>query len=355
MFAQSRNRLPAVLLTAAAALLLPGAASAQAADAPGSPPSPVGRSPGAAPRFFGPLTTEEAAPLQRVSYTHTVEGADLIPRGAVQVEMWMGYANIFEQDSAATHDLFLDLERLSTTTGVRFGVGERLEVAGRLSFETTGGGILDGFVSGWHGTLGLGNGNREKYPSGAYAQRLRDGRGTLRLDVPQRTLALEDVRLSAKWLAWRSVGGDKVLSLRGVARVPTQENRVGPQRSDVAVMAMVRASDAPWHFHGTVGGATVRAARDYAGLLRRHAVFMDLAVERNLASWVSGLMQLSVASPRLVGFRDPELDGWPVNLVMGVAGEIGDGWRVDVSFQEDIPPNTPAVDFTLGIGVRRAW
>lgn len=139
-------------------------------------------------RFFGPLTTEEAAPLQRLSLTHTVEGADLIEAGSLQADFWMGYANIFEQDSAATHDLFL-----------------------------------------------------------------------------------------------------------------------------------------------------------------------DMAVERNLASWASGVVQLSVASPRLQGFGDPELDGWPVNLVFGVTGQVADGWKVDISFQEDIPANTPAVDFTLGIGVRRSW
>ena len=134
-----------------------------------------------------------------------------------------------------------------------------------------------------------------------------------------------------------------------------QNDQVGPQKTDVALMAILRTSDAPWYLHATVGGATVRAADAYDGLLRSKAFFMDVALERNLASWVSGVVQLSVASPRLQGFRDPELDGWPVNLVFGVTGKVNDDWRVDVSFQEDIPPNTPAVDFTLGIGVRRAW
>ncbi|GMV05490.1 MAG: hypothetical protein AMXMBFR53_17680 [Gemmatimonadota bacterium] len=352
----SRTLAGAALAALLAAVGTPVRAAAQSANDPGAAnPTTAGRSPGGPLRFFGPLTTEEAAPLQRVSYTHTVEGADLVPAGRVQTELWVGYANIFERDSAATHDLLLDLERLSTTAGVRVGVHERLELGGRLSFETTGGGILDDFISGWHSSLGLKNGDRDKVPSGAYTQRLRDARGDVRLDVPQRTMALEDVRLSAKWRAWQSRGGDKVLSLRGVTRFPTQENRVGPQRTDFALMALVRTADAPWYFHGTVGGATVRAAEDFDGLLRGGAFFMDLAVERNLASWVSGVVQLSVASPRLQGFRDPELDGWPVNLVFGATGEVGDGWRVDVSFQEDIPANTPAVDFTLGVGIRRAW
>lgn len=350
------NPLRWMVLTTALAAAATQSASAQTADAPS--PGASGAASTNVParlRFFGPLTTEEAGPLQRLAFTHTVEGADLIPAGTFQADLWMGYANIFEQDSADTHDLFLDLEWLSTTAGVRYGVTDRLEVGGRLSFETTGGGILDPFISGWHSKLGLGNGNREKYPHSVYEQRLQDGRGNTYMEIPRSTLALEDVRVFAKWRAWASRGGDKLLSLRGVARVPVQGDPDQGRRSDVAVMALFRAAGAPWYFHGTVGGATTRAAQDFDGLLRRGAFFVDLAVERNLAPWVSGVAQVSVASPRLQGFADPELDGWPINLVFGVTGQVADGWRVDVSFQEDIPPNTPAVDFTLGIGVRRSW
>lgn len=337
------------------ALAAPSPAPAQtAAEGGASPASGRGPAMGPAPSF-GPLSTEEAGPLQRVAFTHMVEGADLVGAGTVQAELWMGYANIFEQDSAATHQLFMDLERLSTDLGARWGATERLEVGGRLSFETTGGGVLDAFVSEWHTKLGLGNGNREKYPSSVYAQRLTDGSGTVRLDVPSRTMALEDVQLFAKWRAWRSPDGRRLVSVRGVARMPMQNNGVGPQRADVSLIALGRASWTRWHLHGTVGGATVRAAQDFDGLLRRAAFFADVAVERNLAPWVSGVAQLSLASPRLQGFDDPEVDGWPVNLVFGLTGEVGDGWRVDVSFQEDILPNTPAVDFTLGIGVRKSW
>ena len=312
------------------------------------PPAPPGA-------FFGPLTTEEAAPLQRLGFTHATEGADLVAEGAWEAGLWMGYANIFEQDSADTHELFLDMERLTTAARVRWGAAHRLELAARVSFETTGGGILDGFVSGWHTRLGLGNGNRDKYPFGVYQQTLRDGDGRVRLDAPRRTMALEDVRLSAKWQAWRRAGGGRLLSLRGVLRLPARDDPTGERRADVALTALGRASWTRWRLHGAVGGATARAAGSYDGMLRRGLFFADVAVERALAPWVSAVAQVSVASPRLKGFGDPELDGWPVNFVLGAAGRLGDGWRWEVSFQEDIPPNTPAVDFTLGVGIRRSW
>jgi hypothetical protein len=309
----------------------------------------------AAQTAFGPLSGQEAGPLQRVGFSHTVERAELLAPGTVQVENGIAYSNIFEQDSAATHVLFLDLERISTDLGVRWGITERLEAAARFAFETTGGGILDGFISGWHRTIGLPNANRGKYPLGVYAQRLTDGDGEVRLNLPARTMALEDVRVSLKWAAWRSPDGRRLVTLGAVARVPIQDNLVGPRRADVALMALGRASWTRWHLHGSLGGATVRAARDFDGLLRPAAFFADVALERNLASWLSAVAQLSLETPRLQGFGDPELDGWPVNLVLGATGALAEGWSLDVSLQEDVPTATPAVDFTLGIGVRRSW
>jgi hypothetical protein len=310
---------------------------------------------GAQVRSFGPLTFEEGSPLQRISYTHTTEAADPVPRGTLETSVWMGYSNIFERDSTASHDLFLDLERLISTAGVRYGVTDDFEVGGRLSWETSGGGVLDTFISEWHETFGLANADRGRYPSDAYAQRLRDRTGALRLDVPPRTMGLDDVRLFAKWRALHGRRGRRVLALRGVARFPTQENQAGPERADVSMMALGRLSWSRWHVHGTVGGATVRVAHDYGGLLRSSSWFADLGVERNLTSSFSAIAQYSLANARLRGIGDPELDGFVGNFVFGAAGSFEQAWRWEVSFQEDIPPQSPSVDFTLGIGIRRRW
>jgi hypothetical protein len=310
---------------------------------------------GAQSLSFGPLTTEEGGPLQRLAYTPTTEAAHLIGSGRFQAGLWMGYSNIFEQDSAASHELYLDLERLITTVGLRYGVAEQLELGGRLTFETTGGGILDGFISEWHHRFGLKNGNRDRYPADAYAQRLRVGSGNLRLDVPRRSMALEDVRLFAKWGLLGDANKKRALSLRVVTRIPTQQNLAGAERTDFSVMALGRLSGSRWHTHLMVGAATVRAAPEMDGALRSSGWFFSAAAERRLASWISALIQYDVATPRIQGIDDPEVDGWPLNLLFGVAGRLGDGWRWDISFQEDIPAGSPAVDFTLGVALRRTW
>ena len=61
------------------------------------------------------------------------------------------------------------------------------------------------------------------------------------------------------------------------------------------------------------------------------------------------------ASPLMKGFGDSEIDGGTGNLVFGMTGGLGDRWRMEASFQEDIPASSPAADFTLVLGVRRTW
>jgi hypothetical protein len=38
-----------------------------------------------------------------------------------------------------------------------------------------------------------------------------------------------------------------------------------------------------------------------------------------------------------------------------MSGALGERWRWDASFQEDLPSDTPAIDFTVGLRVSRSW
>jgi hypothetical protein len=83
--------------------------------------------------------------------------------------------------------------------------------------------------------------------------------------------------------------------------------------------------------------------------------FAGLALERPLTDRLAAVAQLQLASPLLRGFDHRELD-WPANnLVLGLAGAWGQGWTWDASFQEDLPADTPAVDFTVSLRLSRSW
>ena len=302
----------------------------------------------------GPLTYEEGSPLHRVSYTPMTEGAELVPDGALAADVWLGYSNIFEQDSTDTHVLFLDLERLVTAVTVRWGATDRLELGGRLVLETTGSGALDGFISDWHDRFGFGQANRDRFPEDRYAQRLTDGDGTVFLDVPQRTLGFEGARLFAKTRIAGSVDGSDVLALKGELRLPGGSNPMADERADVALSALGRIGLGSWHLHALLGASTVRAAPELEPILRDATTFLTLALERSFGTF-SALVQYQVQSPVMESFEHRELDRSPTNLVIGAAGKIGRSWAWDLSFQEDLPADSPAVDFTLGLRVTRVW
>lgn len=303
---------------------------------------------------FGPLTFEEGGPINRVSYTPMMESADVVPLGALTSTVYLGFSNLFEHDSASTHLIFVDMERLITAATVRWGVAEGFEVGGRVTLETRSGGFLDPFVHWYHDVLGMGQANRDRFPEEGYRYVLSDGVGTL-IEVDPQTLALEDVRLFAKWRALSSADTRSVLSLRAVTRIPTRKNVVGRERTDVGVMALGRLGVGAWYLHGMLGASTARAAPLIGTALRDNAIFFSFAIERSLGAGIAGLFQYQFTSPALQGFDDRELD-WPLsNIIFGLAGQMGDSWSWDISFQEDMPADAPAIDFTLGARITHRW
>jgi hypothetical protein len=284
-----------------------------------------------------------------------VEGADLTPRGALRIDLWTGYSNIFEQDSADAATLYLDMERLIATAAVRYGVAERLEIGARLTMETDWGGFMDGFVAGFHEALSLGNRNRRDFPSGAYGQTLEDGDGRVLVDVPRRSFDVVDVRAFAKWRAVATADGRMVLSLRAVARFPTAASAVGAQSVDVSLMALGRTAFRGFHLHGMAGGATVNRSPELRDVLRGYTAFGMVGAERPLNDRLSAVVEFTGSTPILRSFGDSDVDGAPTNLVFGVVGRTAGGWRWQVGMQEDVPPWGPSLDFTVQLGLSRTF
>lgn len=304
---------------------------------------------------FGPLTYEEGAPLQRLGFTAAMEDADPVPAGAWALELVNAYSNVFEQDSTATHVLFLDMERLITGLTVRWGAAESIEIGARLTLETTGPGVLDGLVMGWHERLGLGQANRDRFDQDQYRQWLADGDGAVFIDKPRQTFGLHDARLSVKWRAWRSEDGRSALSLRSVARLPAVDDARGNAHVDGALMALWRQGVGSWYVHGMAGASGTRPSDRLDPVLRASSFFGGLGVERSLGGSVAALGQFQVQSAALRSFDHREIDRAPTNLILGLAGRFGDAWSWDASFQEDVPADTPAVDFTATIRLTRHW
>lgn len=312
---------------------------------------------------LGPLITQEGAPLQRLGYSMSVEGVDPIPRGSAQVSLWLGYGNVFQRDSLSTHTLTTDLERLITAVSLRWGVSESLDVGARLTFETTGGGWMDGFVESFHRTLGLRDDVRESRPRNAYLQELRTGDGTLVVGVPRRDFTLEEVRLSARWRPLQADDDRWALGSRVELRIPTATNETAAAPSGTpatageavegAVSILGRTRVWRTHVHLLAGAATVAGAPGRTWL-RRVQPFGAASLEIPLSRSVSGVVQWGMSAARLDGFEGNQVDGLHTHLVAGLRGQAG-AWGWQAAFQEDLPVLGSSADFSLQLGVSRRW
>jgi len=139
-------------------------------------------------------------------------------------------------------------------------------------------------------------------------------------------MALEAVRLFAKWRAWQSHDGRRAMSLRAVGRIPTGANRTEGERDDVALMALGRVSWTRWHIHGMLGGSTARVGPELAPVVWSSEWFTSAAVERTLAPWVSGVVEYVWSTPRFRGIGASDLETPSGNLVFGATGSAGRSW-----------------------------
>src|SRR5690606_33902979 len=147
----------------------------------------------------------------------------------------------------------------------------------------------------------------------------------------------------------------RALRLRGAVRLPTRFASLGREGTDVAASALGRIALERSHLHGMVGASTIRASGPLPALRRARAYPLLVAADRALGDSWPAVAQSSLAAPVLESVDRGKLDRAAANVVLGVAGRIGEGCRWDVSFQEDVPSDTPAVDFTFGLRLSRIW
>jgi hypothetical protein len=224
-----------------------------------------------------------------------------------------------------------------------------------LTLERRGGGILDPAVRKFHNILGFGQANRDRFPEDGYRYVLGNGAGTYWVDIAPKSLALEDVQLYAKWRMLSSEDLRSVLSLRATTRIPTRDNAIGDESTDFGLMLLGRAGAGAWYFHGMLGANTVRAASDIAPILRNKSIFFSVAAERSFGESWAGIFQYHFSTPSMQYIDYRELD-WPLsNVIFGLAGRLGERWGWNVSFQEDLPADAPAIDFTIGAQIAYRW
>jgi hypothetical protein len=303
----------------------------------------------------GPLRIAERNPLYHLFLTPTQLGADLEPWQSSSFAMALSYSNVFEYNDSPLLRQRFDVERLHSVLTLRHGIGPRLELGLQVGVHYDWGGFLDPLIQGVHTTFGFPNANREKVEDNRYRLLLESGLDPVRtyLDLP----AGPGIEAPQVLVAWQLSGGPQArhaVALRSTIRLPLGDHRATTRRVDTGIEVAVRRSWARTHLHASAGAVTINAPPRLDALMRGHAWLGSLAVEQSIGERLSLLAQVSGSSSytRPVGFA--ELSRMPVNVAFGAAGTLA-GWGWQFSFAEDLPPNSPAVDFTIDLQISRGW
>lgn len=301
----------------------------------------------------GPLRTSEQNPLYRLFYVPEAETADVVETGRYRIDVSSSYSNIFELSSSGLHDQIFDLEQMTTGVTLRYGVSPGLEVGTRLGFQTTWGGFLDPVINGFHEAFGLPNGGRERVGDNEYRVLLDGLAPRVRFRLSSRTFGPEDARLFAKWRILGSREESNAVSVRGTFRLATGPVDAGRANGALAVLGRYSADRV--HVHAALGGTTLNAPEELSPIVSGAAAFFTVGLEGNLTRRLSLIGQYTGASRYVGGFEDGELDHMAAALAFGFRGVAGSDWTWEFSFAEDVPPDSPTVDFTVDLEVSRSF
>jgi len=291
--------------------------------------------------------------LTRNQYAPFLAFYDPPPLPASPPDEWrlavaLDYSSLFQDqgDSQTGGVVDMELARLALHAGRR--VGRRLAVDIEVPFIWTGGGFLDDFVSDWHSTFGLPNGNRDRAPSDLHRYRLTIDGDTV-IDNDQGGAGLGDLAATLTFLVTRS-DAPIAAAVRIGMKAPTAGDELSLRGSGGWDYALGLIGEGRW----SAWSAAVHLA----------AVYPTGVAEVDVEPFATGLLSLTRqygdgldlvgelagrTSPFDTGveiFDDPALE-----LRLGVRKTVSRKAAIEVAFVENLSPHTTP-DFSVHVAWR---
>ena len=260
----------------------------------------------------------------------------------------LDYSSLFEEKRNEQNGGVVDLEvgRAAIHAGRR--VSRRIAVDVEVPFIWTGGGFLDDFISDWHGTFGLPNGNRDRASSGLYRYHLTvDGQTVV--DREKGGAGLGDVGTTLTYLLTEP-DAPIAAAVRFGVKAPTAGNELS-----------LRGSGG-WDY--AVGLIGERQWPEWIAAVHLAAVYPTGVSEVEVQPYATGLLSLTWRYAEgldllgeLAGRTSPYdtgveiFDNSALELRVGVRRSVGRRAAIEVAFVEDLSYHTTP-DFTVHIAWR---
>jgi len=299
-----------------------------------------------------PFRVHNLSPAALVHPLAIAESARLVDPGVYKIFFSFDLANHASLSKNSNEQIRLDGETLVSTLGLRYGLGEQLQIGVDLPWVNHGKGSLDNFISNWHDFFGLSNGDRDRLPENDLAfVYQRNGEELLDLDRP--TNGIGDLRLL---LAWQLTSGESTATaLQASLKAPTGD-AAKLTGSDGWEAALALALDhriplqhgrlALW---GGLGGSWLGNGEVLDGQAEDWAANAWLGAGWSPLQWLAFKLQLD-ARTALYDSALAELGDPAVILTMGGSLGLGERTTLDLGVGEDLVVNaSPDVTFHLGL------
>lgn len=332
-------------------LLLLLALPARADDEP--PPPPPAR-----PQWGrGPIEVRDPFILALNRLSPWARSPQLLPDLGVEVGARGVWANSYGFEAGR---FVIDAEVRQLTSYVRVGLWDRFEMSIYLPYEWRGGGVMDGFIEGFHDTFGLPDMDRDDRPRDRFLVAGIEQDGSV-FALDHKGYGFSDLILEQRTLITAGDDRTPAISTTTRLRLPT-----GRQKFDLSdgvdvsytVDASKRLGDSPVILYSTVG-ATYYAHTHVDDLeLLRWRFFFSLGVEWEILPTLSFVLHTWVESHRERElFDDPPRGGggdadltfgnYVTYVSVGFKAEPVPGLLIDVGMLENIVDPETTSDFGL--------
>ncbi|MEX0706970.1 MAG: DUF3187 family protein [Woeseia sp.] len=301
----------------------------------------------------GALADTDLNPLTVVfGFPDSTEGATLRPDGQHGLSLTLASASHNVESLEANERLAYDGETSRLAMAWRYGVSDRLELGGEVSYLWHHSGNLDSLIDDWHDFFGLPNGPRDRREQDQLDFSYLDDQGSS-VNLHHNTHGPGDVRLMAGWQLPGS--RDHRRALRFSIKLPTGNTGriLGSGGTDFSlglagdVAAIRKSSRWSGHYRADV----IRIGRPEFLSGRSNPVVGQLAGGLSYKAGTVDLKAQGRVRSALYESAIRNLGGVSVHLVFGAEFRMPRGYALALSVGEDVRPDT-APDVTFQVALR---
>ena len=212
---------------------------------------------------------------------------------------------------------------------------------------------MDEFIQHYHKFFGLPNGGRSAVPNNQFTFRVSN-RGQTLYSVNQQALGLGDLSLYLKHRVFSESGKKPGVSFRLTMKIPTGDrgDGLGSGSPDFHLDVVLEKSYKRFHSYTNMGYLVLGPFEPMDSFVQPVAFTFTQAFEVNITHIASVVAQVQGNTPLFHGTGTEELDGIPLDLVIGFKGtgprkSAWEHFRWEFAYSEDLLSRGPSVDFSV--------